>query len=83
MRVSIHQSFVLPTFENSNFASGIKKLFGIVKKLSNTFDKMSVCRNSNPENIAIAEEKCKTSAGNMARKRSLPAINGTNNSRVD
>ena len=36
---------------------------------------MSISRNLNPEKITIAEEKYKTGAGNMARKRSLSAIN--------
>ena len=75
MRVNIHQPFDLSMFESSNLESSIKNLFVIVKKLSNSFRKMSISRNLNPEKITIAEEKYKTGAGNMARKRPLSAIN--------
>ena len=46
-----------------------------MEKLSNLFAKMSRSGSLNPEKIAIAEEKYQTDTGNMARRRSLLAVN--------
>ena len=78
MRLSIQRPLVLSPFGSSNIASGIKKAknsFGLVEKLSNSFRKMSRSGSLNPEKIATAEEKHETDTGNMARRRSLPAVN--------
>ena len=72
MRDSIQEPLVSSLFGTSSIA---KNRFGLVEKLSNFFGKMSRSGSLDPEKIAIAEEKYETSTDNMARRRSLPAVN--------
>ena len=44
-------------------------------KLSSFFRKNSRSGRLNPEQIPFAEEKYETGTGNMARRRTLPAVN--------
>ena len=68
-RVSIHQPLFSPQFGSSNIASGIKE-----RKTNNSFGLMEKLSNS-PEKIGITEQKYKTGAGNIERRRLLLAVN--------